>query len=223
MQQDLIRILTTLICLRTTADNTQEVQKCFEYIKQELVDLPFTIEEITRNNHLSVIWRSAPTLNNHKKILLNAHLDVVPASDSMFTLRRDGDKLIGRGVTDMKFGIACFIVALKQIYTETKTLPPVDIIITSDEEIGGHDGAGYLAKTLPSLTDTYRLVFIPDGGDDWHIIEETKGAPSSAQPLLARPPMDQDLGKGKALLIVCLTRSPHYAASFQRTTSTAVA
>jgi succinyl-diaminopimelate desuccinylase len=173
METQHFTLLSKLIACRTTADKPQEIDHCFEIIEAELKALPFTSESIMHNGHHSMIWRTqSPSL----KILLNAHLDVVPASPQMFSLRQNGDTLIGRGVTDMKFGIVTFILALQQIYAETGELPAVDILITSDEEIGGRDGVAHVVRTLPEIEQNYSLVFIPDGGDDWHIIEETKGA-----------------------------------------------
>jgi succinyl-diaminopimelate desuccinylase len=37
-----------------------------------------------------------------KPVLLLTHLDVVPAPETMFTMRREGDRVFGRGVLDDK-------------------------------------------------------------------------------------------------------------------------
>jgi succinyl-diaminopimelate desuccinylase len=166
----LTSLLSHLVACRSTADQPAEIDRCFELIAKELVDLPLETENIVHNGVRSMIWKSSTP---GPKVLLNAHLDVVPASDGMFTLRQEGNKLIGRGVTDMKYGIAVFIAVLQHLYAETKTLPPLDVMITSDEETGGQNGVGFLAK---QITTPYDLVILPDAGDDWHIIEETKGA-----------------------------------------------
>src|SRR5262249_33658848 len=52
------------------------------------------------------------------KLLLNAHLDTVPPSSGWradpFTLRRDGDWLVGLGAADTKAGIAAILTALER-------------------------------------------------------------------------------------------------------------
>ncbi len=86
-------------------------------------------------------------------LLLNAHVDTVGVEgmEAPFTLRRDGDRLYGRGAYDMK-GSAAVMLALAEHYAATP--PPGDVLLTfvADEE--DHSlGSEYLAKHwLPSLT-----------------------------------------------------------------------
>lgn len=85
-------------------------------------------------------------------LLLNAHVDTVGVEgmEAPFTLRRDGDRLYGRGAYDMK-GSAAVMLALAEHYATTP--PPGDVLLTfvADEE--DHSlGTEYLAKHwLPSL------------------------------------------------------------------------
>ncbi len=85
-------------------------------------------------------------------LLLNAHLDTVgvEAMDAPFTLRREGDRLYGRGAYDMK-GSAAVMLALAEQYATTP--PPGDVLLTfvADEEDRSL-GSEYLsAEWLPSL------------------------------------------------------------------------
>ena len=85
-------------------------------------------------------------------LLLNAHVDTVGVEDmdAPFTLRRDGDRLYGRGTYDMK-GSAAVMLALAERYTATP--PPGDVLLTfvADEEDRSL-GTEYLVKHwLPSL------------------------------------------------------------------------
>ena len=85
-------------------------------------------------------------------LLLNAHIDTVGVEgmDMPFTLRRDGDRLYGRGAYDMK-GSAAVMLALAERYAAAP--PPGDVLLTfvADEE--DHSlGTEYLVKHwLPSL------------------------------------------------------------------------
>jgi succinyl-diaminopimelate desuccinylase len=166
----LLDLLTQLIACKTTADQPAEIDRCFEILEKELSALPFKAENFVQNGARSMVWRSD---SQGPKIMLNAHLDVVPASDQMFTVRTEGDKLIGRGVSDMKFAIACFVIAVQEIFAQTGKLPSVDIMINSDEERGGKDGAKVLVE---QIKEPYVCVVIPDAGENWKITEETKGA-----------------------------------------------
>lgn len=68
-------------------------------------------------------------------LLLNAHLDTVgiDGMDQPFILKREGDRLYGRGTYDMKGSIAIMLL-LADYFTRQK--PPIDIFLTfvSDEE-----------------------------------------------------------------------------------------
>lgn len=70
-------------------------------------------------------------------ILFLGHSDVVPAgtgwSGNPFTPRREGDDLIGRGVTDMKGGLAAIVVALAAVHAEAPEVP-ITVLCTVDEE-----------------------------------------------------------------------------------------
>lgn len=56
-----------------------------------------------------------------RSLMLNGHIDVVPPGDlkswtgDPYTMRVDGDRLIGRGVTDMKGGMAGMLAAIRKV------------------------------------------------------------------------------------------------------------
>lgn len=70
-------------------------------------------------------------------VLFLGHSDVVPAgvgwSGDPFTPRREGDDLIGRGVTDMKGGLAAIAIALAAVHAEAPEVP-ITVLCTVDEE-----------------------------------------------------------------------------------------
>lgn len=73
-------------------------------------------------------------------IVLSGHSDVVPVSaqdwsGDPFTLRRDGDRLFGRGTCDMKGFIAC-AVAMAPVFAARPLARPIHFAFTHDEEVG---------------------------------------------------------------------------------------
>jgi len=73
-------------------------------------------------------------------IVLSGHSDVVPVagqdwSGDPFTLRRDGDRLFGRGTCDMKGFIAC-AVAMAPVFAARPLAHPIHFAFTHDEEVG---------------------------------------------------------------------------------------
>ena len=85
-------------------------------------------------------------------LLLNAHVDTVGVEDmdAPFTLRRDGDRLYGRGTYDMK-GSAAVMLALAERYAATP--PPGDVLLTfvADEEDRSLGTEHLVRHWLPAL------------------------------------------------------------------------
>ncbi len=160
--------LQTLISFKTISNNFQENQRAIDWIKEEIRGLSLFIKEFNFNQHPSLFVATQKT--KKPKLLLAAHLDVVPASDEMFKLKIKGWKIFGRGVYDMKFAIACYLQILKDLGQDLKRYD-FGILITTDEEIGGLNG------TKKFLENGYsgRIVFLPDGGKDWNFEEKAKG------------------------------------------------
>ncbi|WP_226483021.1 M20 family metallopeptidase [Natrinema amylolyticum] len=78
-------------------------------------------------------------------LLYNGHLDTVPFREAEWTYdplgEVDGDRLYGRGTTDMKGAIGAML-QVARAYAETDTEPPVTLqfALVSDEEVGGEVG-----------------------------------------------------------------------------------
>ncbi|HET9577283.1 MAG TPA: M20 family metallopeptidase [Usitatibacter sp.] len=82
-------------------------------------------------------------------ICFTGHIDIVPLgakawSRDPFAGETDGDRLYGRGSTDMKSGIAAFVAAAMELAPELARGPGVVLVITAGEEIGC-EGAKHLA------------------------------------------------------------------------------
>ena len=88
--------------------------------------------------------------------ILSGHMDVVPArevgwSSDPFKLRRDGDKLFGRGTSDMKGFLACALAAVPRLAAQDLRRP-VHLAFSYDEEAGCR-GVPHLLAALPGLCD----------------------------------------------------------------------
>jgi succinyl-diaminopimelate desuccinylase len=98
---------------------------------------------------------------------LNGHVDVVPAGDGWTVdpfggLVRDG-KIYGRGVCDMKAGIAAAVFAAEAIERAGVRLPgTIEISGTVDEESGGFAGVAYLAESGRIAKGRTDFVIIPE-------------------------------------------------------------
>ncbi len=86
--------------------------------------------------------------------ILSGHSDVVSVegqdwTTDPFRLTQDGDRLVGRGTTDMKGFVAC-VLSMVPEFLATPLTRPIHIAISYDEEIGCR-GVGHMIARLPEL------------------------------------------------------------------------
>ena len=101
------------------------------------------------DGHFNLIVRIGPKSSKHPQhgdggLILCGHTDVVSAAEVLFTPRLDGDRLYGRGTTDMQ-GFNAIAVALAEIVDLERMTQPLVLIFTGREEIGTL-GAAHLVK-----------------------------------------------------------------------------
>ncbi|MFN8606286.1 MAG: M20/M25/M40 family metallo-hydrolase [Vulcanimicrobiota bacterium] len=88
----------------------------------------------------SVIFSTRP--GRSTGLVLNAHLDVVPAHAHQFSPELRGNQLWGRGSYDMKGAAAVYLQLVKDLAARSpEDRPSVQVQFVTDEEIGGHRGA----------------------------------------------------------------------------------
>ncbi|MDK8873788.1 acetylornithine deacetylase [Paracoccus sp. SSJ] len=86
--------------------------------------------------------------------VLSGHSDVVPVegqdwATDPFRLTRDGNRLIGRGTTDMKGFLAC-VLSMVPEFAAMDLRRPIHVALSYDEEIGCR-GVGHMIARLPGL------------------------------------------------------------------------
>lgn len=106
--------------------------------------------------------------------VISGHMDVVPAGEpewdsDPFVLRRNGDRLYGRGTTDMKGFLACALAALP-VLASMNLRQPLHLAFSYDEEAGCR-GVPHLLAALPRLCEKPLGAIV--------------GEPSRMQPVLA--------------------------------------
>lgn len=110
------------------------------YVVDHLTSCGFTCElfEDSTGAKASLFATIGPAAS--KGIVLSAHVDVVPAKadewdTDPYTLVQGGDRVFGRGTTDMKGFVAC-VLALAGRIDKKSLRKPLHIALSYDEEIG---------------------------------------------------------------------------------------
>ena len=111
-------------------------------------------------------------------ISLLGHLDTVFPPGVFEGYRVDGQLRRGPGVFDMKGGLVVMAFALKAIAATEglARVPPIRVVIVSDEEVGSPEGAGVIRRAVAGSQAC--LVFEPGRADD-SIVTQRKGTGSA--------------------------------------------
>ena len=124
---------------------------CARRIGALLQEAGFSVEyseyEDTRTSVIARIGGNAAKA----PLCLTGHIDVVPLgtrkwSKDPFAGETDGDRLFGRGTSDMKAGIAGILIAALNLSKRLNSTPGIVLVLTAAEE-GGCIGSQHLART----------------------------------------------------------------------------
>ncbi len=164
-EEQLIHALEELIKIPTVSSNHAEIKKAYQYIESLLPPNVFDIFYVEKNNVVSQIITFRGVDYKKAKFVLNGHIDVIPAPDEDFIPKIIDGKMYGRGTADMKSGIVAMVFAFLRLAQEGKKLDCA-LVITSDEEVGGQNGVGYLVNELGLLPE---FVLVADGPRQDHL------------------------------------------------------
>lgn len=128
-----------LIKIQSTSDDKKALAEVLETCKIELTG--FNYKEFEKNGIKSLLFYNSNSLPEKFKLILNAHLDIVPGKIDQFKPFQKNGKLFGRGAYDMKTAAACMILLFKEL--AKKVSYPLGLQLVTDEEVGGFDGTKY--------------------------------------------------------------------------------
>lgn len=139
MQKDIITLTQKLISVPSIKDDLKTLSEVLAVADKYLKG--FKSKTFTSNGVPSIIYYNTSKLPKRFKLILNAHLDVVPGNAEQYMTSVKGDKLYGRGTNDMKAAAAVEILTFKEMAKKVKY--PLGLQLVTDEEIGGFNGTGY--------------------------------------------------------------------------------
>lgn len=166
MTDPLLNDLAKFIAFETTADNPKKKWECLMWIRDTWLTAP-------GGEFIDGVVDDCPYLylrRDDAKLLWFAHIDVVPCAAKQFSLSVTDDKAFGRGVKDMKGGALAFLVAYRDACSNGE-LPPINVLLTSDEEIAGPTISRLAEKGIIGGP----LALTPDSGSKDQIVVEQKG------------------------------------------------
>ena len=132
-----------LLAIPSTADRPAELHRALEYVL-DFVGPGFAVQRFESGGKPSALvyaGQAGQRWDGPFQVILNGHLDVVPAPDGQFQPRRDGGRLYARGAQDMKVSALAEALAFREL---ANTRPGrVALQLVTDEEKGGRHGTRY--------------------------------------------------------------------------------
>lgn len=139
LNKNILDLTKKLISIPSTKENPESLKGVLKVAKNELAG--FEYKEFESNSIPSLLFYNTPELPEKFKIILNAHLDVVPAKEDYYSITEKDGKLYGRGTDDMKAAGAVEILVFKEL---AKNLDyPIGLQLVTDEEVSGYHGTGH--------------------------------------------------------------------------------
>ncbi len=144
LRTQLVDLTSKLVAIPSVSAQKCDLDRVIDFIVEHVRDLPDVQLHHTNYNDFPTLTVGFHAVR-HADVVLNAHVDVVPARDDQWqTVERDG-KLYGRGTQDMKGAAAVYMKIIHDIAAmPADQRPNVLFQFVTDEEIGGANGTAKL-------------------------------------------------------------------------------
>jgi succinyl-diaminopimelate desuccinylase len=154
--------LTRELLVKRTVNPPGEEDACTRHVGSLLESAGFHVAyhafDIVRTSLIATL----AGVGDHPALCFTGHVDTVPLgaaewSVDPFGAEIDGDRLYGRGASDMKSGVAAMVVAAIEIAKLPRQQAGLVLIITAGEETGC-DGARHLARVVKAVPKAGALI-----------------------------------------------------------------
>ena len=140
-EQGLFDLLTDLVCVQSGSRNRAGVNRVGRLIREALAGpgLDLALERVADDRYGDhLIFRTAAASGTGRSILITGHMDTVFPPDTSFTgCTRQGQRVHGPGVIDMKGGLVVTIGACQALARAGLLARlPLVLLFNSDEEVG---------------------------------------------------------------------------------------
>ena len=154
LNQESLVLLEKIVNINSGTQNPKGIKKLGMTLKKEFNQLGMKtrwvkIPKLDRGGHLFAETKSSSGL----KILIISHIDTVFNKNSSFQkFKRDGNRLIGPGVSDAKGGIVVILFALKALkMAGLLDKMNITVALMGDEEMPATDSKGPIRTNLINL------------------------------------------------------------------------
>jgi succinyl-diaminopimelate desuccinylase len=150
MSQDAVSLTKTLLRFDTINPPGRE-RDCARHAGRLLEQWGYKVDYHEYEDARTSVIARAGGSDKKAPLCLTGHIDTValgaaPWTKDPFAGETDGDRLYGRGSSDMKAGVAAILLAARSFAGKLAGSPGIVIVLTAGEE-NGCIGSGHLART----------------------------------------------------------------------------
>jgi succinyl-diaminopimelate desuccinylase len=216
LRERVVSTTADLVGYRTTADRPAEIEAGLAYVADFFADADAVVERYSHDDTPSLVvsldGSAAPDL------LFHGHLDVVPGGDRLFTPRNVTEgELSGRGTADMKGGLAAMMHVVRDL-SRVEEPPSLALMVVTDEERGGYDGARYLLEAK-GYDPSFCVTGEPNNLDGYmDVVHRQKGVIRIDLRATGRPAHAATPEQGESAIETLLAAYPDVEAVFEAAT-----
>jgi glutamate carboxypeptidase len=143
--------LAALVEINSYSDNAEGGREVGQLLRQLFAIDGLSCEVIPSTRYADhLVLRSQSARTDAAPIAILGHLDTVFPPGKFEGYRRDGELRRGPGIFDMKGGLVIVAFALEALAREVglSRLPPLRLVIISDEEVGSPEGRGIIRSAI---------------------------------------------------------------------------
>jgi len=191
-EDEVIEGIRRWVTIESPTYDASGVEAVLDEVEKDFEGLPVTFDRRPGvDGYAGILKVSTAEPSNEKPILVLTHMDTVHPKGTLtgrLPFRRDGDKLFGPGLYDMKGGAYLAVAGYRALIKAGVTpARPVTFLFTPDEEVGSPTSraaieeearkAAYVLVTEPAR-DGGRIVTARKGVGRFHLV--THGRPAHA-------------------------------------------
>lgn len=171
LRERLVALTRDLVLIPGSAERPEELQRALHWVRNHLEGIEgVTIDLYDSDGITSLVAR--PSGDVPIDVLFCAHIDVVHHADpTAYRSEVRDNRIYGPGTGDMKGIVAILLELFHHFHLQSPGLP-LALVITSDEESGGHHGTRALFEDFGI---TCKVAMVPDGGSIDDVVVEEKG------------------------------------------------
>eukprot|EP00123_Amoebidium_parasiticum_P018520 comp24232_c2_seq2/m.44682 comp24232_c2_seq2/g.44682 ORF comp24232_c2_seq2/g.44682 comp24232_c2_seq2/m.44682 type:complete len:376 (-) comp24232_c2_seq2:96-1223(-) len=172
LSTELFQLTNALVEIPSNSVDMQQNERILAFVEEFFQGTSWYLRRSRKGPDSSpALYISPSATATHSKLLYLLHLDVVPADTYKVTGSEEGT-VYGRGVSDMKGPAAALLHLAKSLDPLSHDLA---LLVVTDEEIGGLDGAKFCFMDEEGPHITCDVCHCPDGGDNFKVVTHEKG------------------------------------------------